>query len=139
MSDPSAPDPKPADQDWPGRRLGRPRSGPGSVARPGRRIAGLAIDWLIAAVIAYAFFDYDSLALLLIWMGAQIVFSATIASSVGQLVVGLRLERLTGGYAGLMRPIIRTLLLALVIPALIWDADQRGLHDKAAGTILLRR
>lgn len=94
---------------------------------------------MIAAVIAYAFFDYDSLALLLIWMGAQIVFSATIASSVGQLVVGLRLERLTGGYAGLMRPIIRTLLLALVIPALIWDADQRGLHDKAAGTILLRR
>jgi len=25
-----------------------------------------------------------------------------------------------------------------VIPAVIWDADQRGLHDKAAGTVLLR-
>lgn len=139
MSDPSAPGPEPTDQDWPGRRLGRPRSGPGSVARPGRRIAGLAIDWMIAAVIAYALFDYDPLALMLIWMGAQIVFSATIASSVGQRIVGLRLERLTGGYAGIVRPIIRTLLLALIIPALIWDADQRGLHDKAAGTILVRR
>lgn len=139
MSDPSAPGPEPTDQDWPGRRLGRPRTGPGSVARPGRRIAGLAIDWMIAAVIAYALFDYDPLALMLIWMGAQIVFSATIASSVGQRIVGLRLERLTGGYAGIVRPIIRTLLLALIIPALIWDADQRGLHDKAAGTILVRR
>ncbi|MGK2854836.1 MAG: RDD family protein [Microbacteriaceae bacterium] len=139
MSDPSAPDPEPTGQDWPGRRLGRPRSGPGSIARPGRRIAGLAIDWMIAAVIAYALFDYDALALMLIWMGAQIVFSATIASSVGQRIVGLRLERVTGGYAGLVRPIIRTLLLALIIPALIWDADQRGLHDKAAGTILVRR
>jgi len=25
-----------------------------------------------------------------------------------------------------------------VIPAVIWDADQRGLHDKAAGTVLIR-
>jgi hypothetical protein len=26
----------------------------------------------------------------------------------------------------------------IVIPAVIWDADQRGLHDKAAGTVLIR-
>lgn len=90
-------------------------------------------------MIAYALFDYDALALLLIWVGAQIIFSATIGSSVGQRIVGLRLELLSGGYAGLVRPIVRTLLLALVIPALIWDGDQRGLHDKAAGTILVRR
>ncbi|MEY4741422.1 MAG: hypothetical protein RL672_172, partial [Actinomycetota bacterium] len=27
--------------------------------------------------------------------------------------------------------------ILLVIPAVIWDADNRGLHDKAAGTVLL--
>jgi hypothetical protein len=70
---------------------------------------------------------------MLIWMGAQIVFAATIASSVGQRIVGLRLERVTGGYAGLVRPIIRTLLLALIIPALIWDADQRVIVEKRVG------
>ena len=32
----------------------------------------------------------------------------------------------------------RTALLIVVIPAVIWDADQRGLHDKAAGTVLVR-
>ena len=39
---------------------------------------------------------------------------------------------------GLWRPIVRSVLLALVIPAVIWDADQRGLHDKAVGTVLVR-
>jgi uncharacterized RDD family membrane protein YckC len=42
------------------------------------------------------------------------------------------------GWPGLWRPIVRSVLLALVIPAVIWDADNRGLHDKAAGTVLVR-
>jgi hypothetical protein len=28
-------------------------------------------------------------------------------------------------------------LVALIVPAVIWDADHRGLHDKATGTIVL--
>ena len=35
--------------------------------------------------------------------------------------------------------VVRTLLMALVIPAVIWDADQRGMHDRVAGTLLVRR
>jgi hypothetical protein len=45
---------------------------------------------------------------------------------------------LTGGWVGLRRPIVRTLLLVLVLPALVWDSDQRGFHDKVAGTVLIR-
>ena len=26
----------------------------------------------------------------------------------------------------------------IVIPALVWDSDQRGFHDKVAGTVLIR-
>jgi len=26
-----------------------------------------------------------------------------------------------------------------VIPALIWDLDQRGMHDRLVGTVLVRR
>jgi hypothetical protein len=33
---------------------------------------------------------------------------------------------------------VRTALLCLAIPALIWDADHRGLHDRVAGTMLVR-
>ena len=39
---------------------------------------------------------------------------------------------------GLLRAALRTLLLCLLIPALIWDRDGRGLHDKAAGTVVVR-
>ena len=50
----------------------------------------------------------------------------------------LDVVRLDGAWVGLWRPIVRTLLLVLVIPAVIFDADQRGLHDKLAGTVLIR-
>jgi hypothetical protein len=33
---------------------------------------------------------------------------------------------------------VRTVLLCLAIPAFIWDRDQRGLHDRVAGTMLVR-
>jgi hypothetical protein len=29
-------------------------------------------------------------------------------------------------------------LICLVIPAVIFDADQRGLHDRVRGTVLVR-
>ena len=38
---------------------------------------------------------------------------------------------------GVPRAALRTALLLLLIPALIWDRDGRGLHDKAAGTVIL--
>src|SRR5689334_18717048 len=39
----------PAVQAYPGERLGLPEQGKGSVARFGRRLAALLIDWLICA------------------------------------------------------------------------------------------
>ena len=43
-----------------------------------------------------------------------------------------------GAPIGLPRAALRTLLLCLLIPALIWDRAGRGLHDKAAGTVVVR-
>ena len=40
---------------------------------------------------------------------------------------------------GLLPAVVRTVLLCLVIPAVVWDSDGRGLHDTAAGTALVRR
>jgi len=33
---------------------------------------------------------------------------------------------------------MRTLLLAIVIPAVVTDRDGRGLHDRAVNTVLIR-
>ncbi len=123
---------------YPGERLGLPQSGSGSLATLGRRVWAILIDWGCAVVISIAFFSYSALATSLIFVVVQCVFIPTIGGSPGHRLLGMRVQRTTGGWPGLWRPIVRSVLLALVIPAVIWDADNRGVHDKAAGTILLR-
>lgn len=127
-----------AEHDWPGRRLGLPESGPRSIARPGRRIAALAIDFAIAAFLWAVFFPDAQWASTLIFIGTQVLFIPLTSGGIGHLCTGLRVVTLNGTWVGVLRPIIRTLMLALLVPALIWDVDQRGLHDKAAGTVLVR-
>lgn len=129
----------PLPDNYPGQRLGLPSSGPRSVARLGRRIAALAIDWATAVVISVAFFQYDAFATLAIFAVAQAVFLLVVNASPGHLILGMRVVPLAGGYLGVWRPLVRTILLCLVIPAVIWDRDQRGMHDRLAGTILVRR
>jgi hypothetical protein len=50
----------------------------------------------------------------------------------------MRVVPLAGGWVGLWRPVVRTCCCMLVVPALVWDSDQRGFHDKVAGTVLIR-
>jgi uncharacterized RDD family membrane protein YckC len=127
--------------DWPGKRLGLPEAGPRSIGRFGRRLGAVVIDWGIAYLLAYAFFrpDNSGFAILLIFGVLQVVFLLVLNGSVGHLIFGLRLVPVAPGYLGVWRPFVRTLLLMLFIPAVIYDRDQRGLHDRWAGTILVRR
>lgn len=120
-----------------------PDTGPTSVARAGRRIGALAIDWAIAIAVGYGLFganfaNYSGFATTLIFVIMQIVLIPIMGGSVGHRLLGMRLIALSGEHVGLWRPIVRTLLLAIVIPALVWDSDQRGFHDKVAGTVLIR-
>lgn len=98
----------------------------------------MAIDWGIAVVLSMAFFAYNPWATLAIFGVMQIVFIPTIGGSIGHRIVRLRVVPLTGGWVGLWRPVVRTVLLCIVVPALVWDSDQRGFHDKVAGTVLIR-
>lgn len=125
--------------DWPGRSLGLPESGPRSVARLGRRLAALAIDWAAAVILSVAFFSYDPWATLAIFAIMQSILLLTANGSAGHLLLGMRVVPIRGGYLGPWRPFVRTLLLCLVIPAVIWDRDQRGMHDRLIGTVLVRR
>jgi uncharacterized RDD family membrane protein YckC len=68
----------------------------------------------------------------------QILFIPTAGGSPGHRILGMRVVRLGGGWVGVWRPIVRTLLIVIVIPAVIWDADQRGVHDKVTGLVLIR-
>jgi hypothetical protein len=127
--------------DWPGKRLGLPEAGPRSIGRFGRRLGALVIDWGIAYLLSFAFFRPDTFgfATLGIFGVLQVVFLLIVNGSVGHLILGLRLVPVVPGYLGVWRPFVRTILLMVFIPAVIFDRDQRGLHDKAAGTVLVRR
>ena len=129
-----------APSEYPGERLGLPESGGGSVARIGRRFAAIAIDWGLACLPAYLLIGgpHPELWNLLIFGVMQIVFIPTIGGSIGHRIMRLQLVPLAGGWVGPWRPVVRTVLLMLVIPVLVWDSDQRGFHDKIAGTVLVR-
>ncbi|PPG16849.1 RDD family protein [Rathayibacter sp. AY1C6] len=127
-----------APSSYPGERLGLPREGRLSVGRSGRRIAALAVDFAVAALLSLAFFDYDRWASLLLFVLLQVVFIPTIGGSIGHRLLGMRVIRLGGGWVGVWRPIVRSVMLAVLVPALVWDSDQRGFHDKVAGTVLVR-
>jgi uncharacterized RDD family membrane protein YckC len=130
-----------ASADWPGKRLGLPLAGRRSVGRLGRRLLGVAIDWAVAYLIVLFLFRPDPFGFKTLGLFAimQIAFLLVFNGSIGHLAVGLRLVPLNPGYLGYWRPIVRTVLLALFLPAVIYDRDQRGLHDRWAGTILVRR
>lgn len=127
-----------APSEWPGERLGLPEQGPRSVARAGRRFAALAIDWALAVTASALFFEYNGFATSVIFVAMQIIFIPTLGGSIGHRLLGLRVVALAGGWVGLWRPIVRSVLLGIVVPALVWDSDQRGFHDKIAGTVLIR-
>lgn len=142
MSSP-APSSGPAENRWPGERLGLPESGPRSIARPGRRIAALAIDWALASGLSLALFPTgpwrtDGFVTLGLFAGIQLLFLLVVNGGVGHLILGMRVVPLNPGRLAPWRPLVRTLLVCLFVPAVIMDADQRGLHDRLAGTILVR-
>jgi hypothetical protein len=93
----------------------------------------------MAMLVSVSFFSYDPWATLGVFAIAQVVFLLTLNGSVGHLIVGMRVVPVASGFLGWWRPIVRTALLCLVIPAVIWDRDQRGMHDRLIGTVLVRR
>ncbi|MFJ3380605.1 RDD family protein [Curtobacterium sp. NPDC090217] len=128
--------------DWPGKVLGLPESGPRSMGGFGRRFGGLAIDWALASVISLAIGTYGAagnFVTLGIFAVLQVLFIALLSGSFGHVCVGLRVVPIRGGYVGVWRPVVRTVLLCVVIPVLIHAKDGRPLHDAAAGTVLVRR
>ena len=122
---------------FPGEELGVPEQGPRSVARMGRRLAALVIDWLLCTVIALSALhsQYWTIA---VFAAEVYLLTALTGFTAGKRLLGMRVVRLDGKPVGLFWALVRTVLLVLVIPPLVTDGDLRGLHDHAANTVVLR-
>lgn len=132
-------------QQYAGQRLRLPPDGPGSVAGWGRRVTALAIDLVASAlvarwVLAFAGSD-DAYALVptLVFVLEASVLTALAGGSFGQLAVRIGVVRINGSPVPLLQAVVRTVLICLVIPPVIYNRDNRGLHDLAVGTVALRR
>ena len=122
-----------------------PQRGPGSLARGGRRAIAICVDWFLCIVIASGWMGYrlgegglgpfKPLAVLVVM---NLLLVGTLGSTIGHRLFGIRVVRIGGAGAGPFRALTRTILLAVVIPAVIWDRDTRGFHDKIAGTVTVR-
>ena len=122
---------------YPGERFGLPETGPRSVPGMGRRFAALFIDWILCVFIATALLHSRYWALAI--FGAETyILTAVTGTTIGKRLLGLRVARLDGRPVGLGWGLVRTLLLLAVVPPLITDRDRRGMHDKAANTIVIR-
>jgi len=140
---PAGDEPAAGGSEYPGQRFGLPESGSGSAAGVLRRLGALMIDWLMSVVIALAIVGEKNPASTQALAGG--VFAAEIflltaltGFTVGKRLLGLRVARLDGQPVGLLSALIRTVLFLLVVPPLVLDADLRGLHDRAARTIVIR-
>lgn len=132
-----------ADFGYRGKRLGLPEQGPGAIAPLGRRFAALFIDWALCLLIAYGLFARGDQQAAGNWaLGVFLVMSVltvgTIGCTPGKRLMGIRVIAEDGGRLGLVRVLVRSVLLCLAIPALVWDRDGRGLHDRLARAVQVR-
>ncbi|HEY3263509.1 MAG TPA: RDD family protein [Pseudonocardiaceae bacterium] len=126
-------------QDWRGQRLGLPKDGPGAVAGFGRRIVALFIDWVPCAVLAQLLTENPAWSALVFFALLTTLSVTLFGRTPGHAAVGARVAMLDGGRPPFGAAVVRTLLICLaLIPPAIYNADGRGLHDRAAGTIVLR-
>ena len=143
-TDPTASTPPGATERYHGELLGMPPAGPGSMAPLGRRVIGVVIDWLLCQLIAVALLGSgwgqsgSGLAVLGVFALENLVLVATTGGTVGHHLMRLQVRQAREGFYP-MQVAVRTALLCLFLPALFTDGDGRGMHDRAAGTVIVRR
>ena len=130
---------------WRGRGLGLPPEGTGAVATTGSRVAAFFLDAVASGLVVLPFFTdpYDSrrgLAGVAVLAVMNIVLVSLSGQTFAMRLLGIRVHALRGGSGrpSLLAALVRTALLTLLLPALIFDRDGRGLHDRAAGTVVVR-
>lgn len=130
---------------YPGERLGLPQSGRGAVATWGRRILALVIDWFVVLGVSLALVgppepgdDTFGLANLAVLVLMYVTLLMTAGATLGMWLMGLAVWPVGSQRLSFLRVVGRSILLALVIPAVVYDRDRRGLHDKVGGTVVVR-
>jgi uncharacterized RDD family membrane protein YckC len=124
-----------------GASLGLPPEGPGSLATFTSRAGAFVVDAIAAALVAGLFTapelpgNWSLLSFGLVTVVTLVLFGQT----PGMRLLGLRLAHpRPGARLAVWRAVVRTALLMLLLPALVVDADGRGLHERLTDTAVVR-
>lgn len=130
--------------DYPGQRFGLPESGTGSTASWGRRVLALFVDWFaclgVTALVGQQVEMSETatrLSPLLVLLVELTLLVGLLGRSLGHRLLSIRVARLDGRPVGVPHAALRSALICLVVPAVVFDKDRRGLHDLATGTVVI--
>jgi uncharacterized RDD family membrane protein YckC len=108
-----------------------------------RRIVALVIDWAASSLVTVGILGRDGYAndpgsgwvVLGVFAVEVSLLTALAGGSFGQLLTGIRVLRTDGRPLGLLPAVVRTLLICVVVPPLIFKSGSgRGLHDLWTGS-----
>jgi uncharacterized RDD family membrane protein YckC len=124
-----------------GASLGLPADGPGSLATFQSRVAAFLVDAVGAAFVAGLFTapDLPGNWSLVAFAAITVLTLVLVGQTPGMRLLGLRLAHpRQGERLAPWRAVVRTALLCLLVPALLVDADGRGLHDQLTDTAVVK-
>src|SRR6476620_9295070 len=105
-----------------------------------RRFGALLVDWIACLLVSGTFARPTTQA----WAPVFVLiveygfFVGLFGQTPGMFLTKLRCVCVTDGRPiGIPRALLRGVLLALFVPALIMDRDRRGLHDRLSGSAVL--
>jgi uncharacterized RDD family membrane protein YckC len=143
--------PPQAPQAFRGQAIGLPESGRGSLATTGARLVAFVVDALASTLVAALFIhphgpghrwsDHLPGSWSLIPLAVDYLVGCTLAGgTLGMYLRGLRLGRVDqpSSRVGIGRVLLRTVLLYLFVPAVVFDRDGRGMHDRFSDTAVVR-
>jgi uncharacterized RDD family membrane protein YckC len=112
----------------------------------GRRLAAITLDWLACYAIVAALSggigqmepSKSPITLGLFFVEVWVLTSLT-GASLGQKIFGLRVVRFSDGSTITpIQALLRTVFLVLVVTAVTYDENGRGIHERISGTVLTR-
>lgn len=92
----------------------------------------------MASAISAGFFDYHPMATLAVFGVMTFLLVGTAGTTIGHRILGVGMRTVEGQRPGPVRALLRTVGVCLALPPLITDPTGRSLHDRWAGTCVVR-
>lgn len=99
------------------------------------------IDWLMCLAVSGAFISsrgsYSHFSPLGVFFAEVWILTSLQGASAGQRILKMKVVRFAdGGRPTVGQALIRTFLLCLVVTAVTFDENGRGIHERLSGTVL---